>query len=222
MGKQPTSRTIRFFSRSVCSLPNLKKIILTSIFFGQIGISKSWPTLTPNLKDYPYQNQEHALRTLYMQFAFVLHSFCALVNHILHMCKMCVTSKILAHAQNVRRRYTLQYVCSLRTIVKICAKYAQFAHNLKICAQYVQFAHIMKKKRKKKSSAPVAGHPSKHWAGPMFEYRCFQCGMVSDTYSYSRRPFICAATLPKVSVLIVCNGNSSMSWVRRSGSFKYN
>ena len=111
----------------------------------------------------------------------------------------------------------MQYVCSLRTILKICAKYAQFAHNpqdmCKICAVC---AH------KKKSSAPVAGHPSKHWAGPMFENRCFECGMVSDTYSYSRRPFICAATLPKVSVLIVCNGNSSMSWVKRSGSFKYN
>ena len=88
----------------------------------------------------------------------------------------------------------MQYVCSLRTILKICAKYAQFAHNPQD-----------KKKRKKKVQ---------HW--------CFQCGMVSDTYSYSRRPFICAATLPKVSVLIICNGNSSMSWVNRSGSFKCN
>ena len=141
----------------------------------------------------PYKNLEHALRTLYTQIAFVLHSFCALVNHILHMCAKCASqAKYWAHAQNVRRRrYTLQNVCSLRTI-------------LKICAQYVQFAHIFKKKKKKKkSSAPVAGHPSKHWAGPMFEYRWFQCGMVSDTYSYSRRPFICAATLPKVSVLKV-------------------
>ena len=101
----------------------------------------------------------------------------------------------------------MQYVCRLRTILKICAKYAQFAHI---------------KKKRKKSAAPVAGHPSNYWAGPMFKNRCFQCGMVSVTCSYSRRPFICSATLPKVSVLIICNGNSSMSWVKRSGSFKYN
>ena len=60
-----------------------------------------------------------------------------------------------AHAQNVLRRYTLQYVCSLRTILKICAKYAQFAH--------------ITKKFFFKCLAPIAGHPSKHWAGPMFE-----------------------------------------------------
>ena len=152
------------------------------------------------------------------------------------MCKICaVCAQSSRYVQNMR---------SLRTILKVCAKYAQFAHNpqdvckicavcaqssryvqnmrslrtiLKMCAKYVQFAHI--KKKEKKSTAPVAGHP---WAGPMFENRCFQCGMVSDTYSYSRRPFICAATLPKVSVLIICNGNSSMSWGKRSGSFKYN
>ena len=135
-------------------------------------------------------------------------------QNIGHMCKMC--------AGDIH----MQYVCSLRTILKICAKYAQFAHNpqdmCKICAVC---AH--KKERKKKYStgcwSPVqALGTSKHWADPMFENRCFECGMVSDTYSYSRRPFICAATLPKVSVLIVCNGNSSMSWVKRSGSFKYN
>ena len=172
------------------------------------------------LIDNPYKNVEHALRTLYTQFAFVLHSFCALVNHILHMCKMCATSKILGTCAK----------CAQEVYIAICV---QFAHNPQdmckicvVCAQssrYVQCAHIIKKKKKKKkSSAPVIGHPSKYWAGSMFEYRCFQCGMVSDTYSYSRRPFICAATLPKVSVLIVCNGNSSMSWVKRSGSFKYN
>ena len=128
------------------------------------------------------------------------------------MCKICaVCAQSSRYVQNLR---------SLRTILKICAKYAQFAHNpqdmCKICAVCTQ------KKKINKSTAPVAGHPSKHWAGPMFENQCFQCGMVSDTYSYSRRPFICAATLPKVRVLIICNGNSSMSWVKRSGSFKYN
>ena len=165
----------------------------------------------------PYKNLVHALHTLYTQFSFVLHSFYALVNHIIHyvqnvrckqnighMCKMCTGG---IHMQYMWRRYTYA----------ICV---QFAHNpqdvCKICAVC---AH---KKKEKKSSAPVARRPSKHWAGPMFENWCFQCGMVSDTYSYSRRPFICAATLPKVSVLIVCNGNSSMSWVKRSGSFKYN
>ena len=152
----------------------------------------------------------------------MLHSFCALVNHILHMwCKMCVVSKILGTCTKCAQEV---YICNL---CAVCAQSSRYVQNmrslrtiLKICAKYVQFAHI--KKKEKKSSAPVAGHPSKHWAGPMFENRCFECGMVSDTYSYSRRPFICAATLPKVSVLIVCNGNSSMSWVKRSGSFKYN
>ena len=150
------------------------------------------------------------------------------------MCKMCVVSKILGTCAKCARKVYICNMCavcaqssryvqnmrSLRTILMICAKYAQFAHNpqdmCKICALC---AH---KKKRKKSTAPFAGHPSKHWVGPMFENRCFQCGMVSDTYNYSRRPFICAATLPKVSVLIVCNGNSSMSWVKRSGSFKYN
>ena len=150
------------------------------------------------------------------------------------MCKMCVVSKILGTCAKCAREVYICNMCavcaqssryvqnmrSLRTILKICAKYAQFAHNsqdmCKICAVC---AH---KKKEEKSTAPVSGHPSKHWAGPMFENWCFQCGMVSDTYSYSRRHFICAATLPKVSVLIVCNGNSSMSWVKRSGSFKYN
>ena len=138
------------------------------------------------------------------------------------MCKMCVTSKILGTcakcAQEVYIAICVQFAHNPQDMCKICA----------VCAQSSRYVHNMcslrtyKKKKKKKSSAPVAGHPSKHWAGPMFEYRCFQCGMVSDTYSYSRRPFICAATLPKVSVLIICNGNSSMSWVKRSGSFKYN
>ena len=161
---------------------------------------------------------KNALHTLYMQFAFVLHSFCALVNHILRMCKMCVVSKILGTCTKCAREVYIRNMCA------VCAQSSRYVQNmrslrtiLKICAVC---AH--KKKRKKKSTAPVAGHPSKHWAGPMFENRCFQCGMISDTYSYSRRPFICAATLPKVSVLIVCNGNSSMSWVKRSGSFKYN
>ena len=131
----------------------------------------------------------------------------------------------------MRGRYTyaicVQFAHNPQDMCKICADCAQssrYVQNmrslrtiLKICAKYVQFAHI--KRKEKKSTAPVAGHPSKHWAGPMFENRFFQCGMVSDTYSYSRRP---AATLPKVSVLIVCNGNSSMSWVKRNGSFKYN
>ena len=139
--------------------------------------------------------------------------------------------------QNVRHKQNIGHMRKMCAggihcnMCAICAQSSRYVQNmrslrtiLKICAQYVQFAHIIKKKKKKKkkSSAPVTGHPSKYWAGPMFEYRCFQCGMVSDTYSYSRRPFICAATLPKVSVLIVCNGNSSMSWVKRSGSFKYN
>ena len=161
----------------------------------------------------------HYIRNLLLcctHFAHLWTTFC--------ICAKCASQeKYWAHAQNVRRRYTLQYVCSLRTILKICAKYAQFAHNPQdMCTICAVCAHNKIKKFKKRSSAPVAGHPSKYWAGPMFEYRCFQCGMVSDTYSYSRRPFICAATLPKVSVLIVCNGNSSMSWVKRSGSFKYN
>ena len=112
----------------------------------------------------PYKNLEHALHTLYTQFAFVLHSFCALVNHILHMYKMCVVSKILGTcAKCAREVYICNNMCavcaqssryvqnmrSLRTILKICAKYAQFAHNpqgmCKICALC---AH--KKRRKKK------------------------------------------------------------------------
>ena len=85
----------------------------------------------------PYKNLEHALHTLYTHFAFVLHSFCALVNHILH------------YVQNVRRKQNIghmckmctggihtQYVCSLRIILKICAKYAQFAHNLLATSHY--------------------------------------------------------------------------------------
>ena len=106
-------------------------------------------------------NLEHALHTLYTQFPFVLHSFCALVNHILHMCKMYVVSKILGTcakcAQEVyicnmcavcaqSSRY-VQNMCSLRTILKICTKCAQFAHNpqdmCKICAVC---AHKKKKK----------------------------------------------------------------------------
>ena len=137
--------------------------------------------------------------------------------------------------QNVRHKQNIGHMRKMCAggihcnMCAVCAQSSRYVQNmrslrtiLKICAQYVQFAHILKKKKKKKSSAPVAGHQSKHWAGPMFEYRCFQCGMVSNTYSYSRRPFICAATLPKVSVLIICNRNYSMSWVKRSGSFKYN
>ena len=44
----------------------------------------------------------------------------------------------------------MQYVCSLHTILKICAKYAQFVHNPQdtVCAKYVQFAHIKKKEKK--------------------------------------------------------------------------
>ena len=52
----------------------------------------------------------------------------------------------------------MQYVCSLRTILKICAKYAQFAHNLqdmcKICADC---AHEKKKKVLHRLLVP---HPS--------------------------------------------------------------
>ena len=87
----------------------------------------------------PYKNQEHALRTLYTQFAFVLHSFCALVNHILHMCKMCVTSKILGTcakcAQEVYIAICVQFAHNPQDMCKICAvcaqssRYAQFAHN---------------------------------------------------------------------------------------------
>ena len=98
----------------------------------------------------PLQNLEHALHTLYTQFAFVLHSFCALVNHILHMCP-------ILHFGHMRRRFNMQYVCSLRTILKICAKYAQSAHYpqdmRKIC---VICAH----KKKKVQHRLLVTHPS--------------------------------------------------------------
>ena len=99
----------------------------------------------------PYKNQEHALRTLYTQFAFVLHSFCALVNHILHMCKMCVTSKILGTcakcAQEVYIAICVQFAHNPQDMCKICA----------VCAQSSRCVHNMcslrtneKKKKKKK------------------------------------------------------------------------
>ena len=90
----------------------------------------------------PYKNQEHALRTLYtqFQFAFVLHSFCALVNHILHMCKMCVTSKILGTCAK----------CAQEVYIAICV---QFAHNPQdMCTICAVCAHNLKKKKKKKFS----------------------------------------------------------------------
>ena len=133
---------------------------------------------------HPYKNVEHALRTLYTQFAFVLHSFCALVNHILHMCKMCVTSKILGTCAK----------CAQEVYIAICV---QFAHNPQdMCTICAVCAHNKKKKLKKRSSAPVAGHPSKHWAGPMFEYLGFQCGMVSDTYVqlFKKTFYMCSYT----------------------------
>ena len=53
----------------------------------------------------------------------------------------------------------MQYVCSLHTILKICAKYAQFAHNpqdmCKICAVC---AH--KKKEKKVQHQLLVTRPS--------------------------------------------------------------
>ena len=67
---------------------------------------------------HPYKNLEHALHTLYTQFAFVLHSFCALVNHILHMCKMCVTSKILGTCAKCAQEVNPQDMC---TICAVCA-----------------------------------------------------------------------------------------------------
>ena len=85
----------------------------------------------------PYKNVEHALRTLYTQFAFVLHSFCALVNHILHMCKMCATSKILGTCAK----------CAQEVYIAICV---QFAHNPQdmckicvVCAQSSRYVHNM-------------------------------------------------------------------------------
>ena len=124
--------------------------------------------------------------------AYIIYAICFCAALILRTCE-----PHSAYVQNVRRKQNIghmckmcaggvhtQYVCSLRTILKICAKYAQFAQ--------------MKKRRK--STAPVAGPPSKYWAGWSDENRCFQCGIVSDTCSYSRRPFICAATVPKVGV----------------------
>ena len=143
--------------------------------------------------------------------AYIIYAICFCAALILRTCE-----PHSAYVQNVRHKQNIGHMRKMCAggihcnMCAVCAQSSRYVQNmrslrtiLKICAQYVQFAHI---KKKKKSSAPVAGHPSKHWAGPMIEYRCFQCGMVSDTYSYSRRPFICAATLPKVSVLIVCNG----------------
>ena len=114
---------------------------------------------------YPYKNLEHALHTLYTQFAFVLHSFCALVNHILHiMCKMYVVSKILGTcakcAQEVYIAICVLFSHNPQDMCKICAVCAQSSR----CAKYVQFAHI-KKKKKEKVQQQIAGHPSKHWAG---------------------------------------------------------
>ena len=57
----------------------------------------------------------------------MLHSFCALVNHILHMCQMYVVSKILGTCAKCAQE-VLQYVCSLCTVLKICATYVQYAH----------------------------------------------------------------------------------------------
>ena len=53
---------------------------------------------------------EHALHTLCTQFAFVVHSFCALVNHILHMCKMCVLNKILGTCAKCAQEV---YICNM-------------------------------------------------------------------------------------------------------------
>ena len=66
--------------------------------------------------DIPYKNLEHALHTLCTQFAFVLYSFCALVNHILHMCKMCVVSKILG---TCAKRAQEVYICNM---CAVCAQ----------------------------------------------------------------------------------------------------
>ena len=88
-----------------------------SIYLGSIVHAKYAPhMLTKTNYHHPYKNLEHALRTLYTQFAFVLHSFCALVNHILHMYKMCVTSKILGTCAK----------CAQEVYIAICV---QFAHN---------------------------------------------------------------------------------------------
>ena len=93
----------------------------------------------------PYKNVEHALRTLYTQFAFVLHSFCALVNHILH------------YVQNVRHKQNIGHMRKMCAggihcnMCAVCAQSSRYVQNmrslrtiLKICAQDVQFAHIIK------------------------------------------------------------------------------
>ena len=74
--------------------------------------------------------------------AYIIYAICFCAALILRTCEPhSAYVQNVRHKQNighVRRRYTLQYVCSLRTILKICAKYAQFAHNpqgmCKICA----------------------------------------------------------------------------------------
>ena len=112
--------------------------------------------------NFPYKNLEHALHTLYTQFAFMLHSFCALVNHILHMCKMFVVSKILGTCAKCAQEVYIRNMCA------VCAQSSRYGQNMrslhtifKICAKYAQFTH----KKERKSTAPVAGHPSKYWAG---------------------------------------------------------
>ena len=86
----------------------------------------------------------------YTQFAFVLHSFCALVNHILHtcMCKMFVVSKMLGTCAKCAQEVYVRNMCA------VCALFSRYVQNmrslstiLKICAKYAQLAHIKKKKK---------------------------------------------------------------------------
>ena len=155
---------------------------------------------------------------------YIIYAICFCAALILRTCE-----PHSAYVQNVRRKQNIghmckmcaggihmQYVCSLCTILKICAKYVQFAHNpqnmCKICAVC---AHKKKRHHRLLVTRPSTGQA--------------QCSRTSAfNVVWSQTPtaiqedllYVQLCTLPKVSGLI-CNGNSSMSWVKRSGSFKY-
>ena len=139
---------------------------------------------------WPYQtkgNMTHPLQKSGTCAVYIIYAICFCAALILRTCE-----PHSAYVQNVRRKQNIghmckmcagdihmQYVCSLRTILKICAKYAQFAHNpqdmRKICAVC---AH------KRKSTAPVAGHPSKHWARPSTgQTQCSRTGALNVVWS---------------------------------------
>ena len=100
--------------------------------------------------------------------AYIIYAICFCAALILRTCE-----PHSAYVQNVRRKQNIGHMHKMCAggihMCAVCAQFSRYVQNMrslhtifKICAKYAQFAHI---KIKLKNTAPVAGHPSKYWAG---------------------------------------------------------